>query len=184
MFEKIEGTGYRVGRRFAEHLSRDSDRLLTALEVMKFVAREVWNEVFGKPMSKLQTNNKVRVAKVAASSCWPAKQGASFHPFVPCILLFSVLQGVFLLQDSDFRWTRYVSGSPAEGETPALALKYCVFACGLIRGCLAAFDLAYLVNVDVSALPKVVFQARQVIPPSLQQQEQQRQLMAQQQQQP
>ncbi len=31
--------------------------------------------------------------------------------------------------------------------------------CGMIRGALAAFDIAAAVNVDISGLPKAVFQA-------------------------
>ena len=70
-------------------------------------------------------------------------------------------KGTFLLQDANFRWARYISGAPAD-EPGAVALKYTVFCCGLLRGALAAFDLDMVVHVDVSALPKAVFQVRQV----------------------
>jgi hypothetical protein len=40
-------------------LSRDRDRFVEALDVMKFICREFWTEVFRKPIDKLQTNNRV-----------------------------------------------------------------------------------------------------------------------------
>jgi hypothetical protein len=70
------------------------------------------------------------------------------------------VQGTFLLQDLNFRWTRYVSGGPGD-DPSAVALKYTIFCCGLLRGALATFDMHYIIHVDVSALPRVVFQARQ-----------------------
>lgn len=81
----------------------------------------------------------------------------------PCADCFSLyLQGIFLLQDHAFRWTRYISGSAGEDQA-AISLQYCMVCCGLLRGALAAFDMAYVVHVDVSALPRVVFQARQQV---------------------
>ncbi len=73
-----------------------------------------------------------------------------------------LLQGIFLLQDFSFRWTRYISGAAGEDQA-AVALQYCMVCCGLLRGALAAFDMQYVVHVDVSALPRVVFQARQQV---------------------
>jgi len=59
LFGKLEGVGYAVGRRFAERLARDrAERLGDVLDVVKFVCREFWSEVFRKPVDKLQTNNK------------------------------------------------------------------------------------------------------------------------------
>lgn len=123
-------------------MTRDRERLLETLDVMKWLCREFWPEVFRKSVDKLQMNN----------------------------------MGVFVLQDTAFRWTRYVSGptdvdpcappgaAPPAGDTQsaslALTLKYLLLPCGLIRGALAAFGLSAAVNVDVSAMPRAVFQAR------------------------
>lgn len=76
------------------------------------------------------------------------------------------VQGVYVLQDTNFRWTKYVSGAPGE-DMRALALKYTIFPCGLIRGALAAFDMDVTVNVEVSNLPKVLFQIslKDLLPP-------------------
>lgn len=64
-----------------------------------------------------------------------------------------------MLQDLSFRWARFISGGPTE-DSRALALKYMLIPCGLIRGALGAWGLDVIVNVDVSALPKAVFHVR------------------------
>ena len=113
---------------FARSLLRDrGERMTDPLDIVKWMCREFWSEVFRKPVDKLQTNNK----------------------------------GTFLLQDLNFRWAKYISGTAAD-EPGAVALKFTVFCCGLLRGALAAFDMNMVVHVDVSALPKAVFQVRAV----------------------
>ena len=68
-------------------------------------------------------------------------------------------KGVFVLQDLNYRWTRYLSppagGPPSAGAEQAL--KYVLFPCGLVRGALAAFDVIATVTSDVSATPRVLF---------------------------
>jgi hypothetical protein len=59
MYANIELTGYDIGRRFTERMTRDRERLVDILDVIKFLCREFWSEVFRKPVDKLQTNNRV-----------------------------------------------------------------------------------------------------------------------------
>lgn len=58
LYAKLEGAGFDVGRRFAERLARERERLVEPLDVVKFLCRDFWTEVFRKPVDKLQTNNK------------------------------------------------------------------------------------------------------------------------------
>ena len=58
LFAKLEAAHFAVGRRFAERLARDRERLVEVLDVVKFLCREFWSEAFRKPVDKLQTNNK------------------------------------------------------------------------------------------------------------------------------
>ena len=58
LFAKLEAAHFAVGRRFAERLARDRERLVEVLDVVKFLCREFWTEAFRKPVDKLQTNNK------------------------------------------------------------------------------------------------------------------------------
>lgn len=67
-------------------------------------------------------------------------------------------KGVYVLQDFSFRWVRYTS-APAGEDTKAHALRYLLFPCGLVRGCLAAFGLDASVNCDNSTT-NVIFHLR------------------------
>lgn len=86
-------------------------------------------------------------------------------------------KGVFVLQDFNYRWLRFVSmraggagggGAEATTATPSkgasakepIPLQYLVFPCGLIRGALAACDVDAVVNADLSASPRTVFHIR------------------------
>ncbi len=58
LFQKLEASGYATGKRYVERLTRDRERLVDTLDVLKFVCREFWTDAFRKAVDKLQTNNK------------------------------------------------------------------------------------------------------------------------------
>jgi hypothetical protein len=60
LFAKLEHAGFSVGRRFAERLALQRDRVRPheVLDVLKWVCREFWIELYQKQIDKLQTNNK------------------------------------------------------------------------------------------------------------------------------
>ena len=68
-------------------------------------------------------------------------------------------KGVFVLQDFNYRWVKFVSAPQGE-DTRQAALKYLIFPCGVIRGALAACDVDASVNADISACPRVIFHVR------------------------
>ena len=68
-------------------------------------------------------------------------------------------RGVYVLHDGGFRWARSLSGDPGD-DSRALALKYFLVPCGLLRGALAAWGLDAVINVDISGLPRAVFHVR------------------------
>ncbi|KAJ1445992.1 NO signaling/Golgi transport ligand-binding domain-containing protein [Pelagophyceae sp. CCMP2097] len=55
---KIEAHGYEVGYRFVERVSEGRALATDHLEAVKFLCKDVWNEVFGKQIDKLQTNHR------------------------------------------------------------------------------------------------------------------------------
>lgn len=54
----MEALGFRVGRQLAERYTRDRQRLAEQLELMKFICRDFWTEVFRKQVDGLRTNHK------------------------------------------------------------------------------------------------------------------------------
>lgn len=61
-------------------------------------------------------------------------------------------QGVFVVQDFNFRWLASFS-SASEQHTKEMALLFLVFPCGLIRGALANLGITAIVNADITTLP-------------------------------
>jgi hypothetical protein len=136
MYQKLERAGYAAGKRFVERLTRErGERLVGALEVMKFVCREFWSEAFAKAVDKLQTNNKGTFVL----------QDFNFRPLRHLSAPAEGGPG---------------GGGGGGGDTKQHALKYVVGPCGMIRGALAGLGVECSVNADVSALPRVVFQLR------------------------
>ncbi|PIO74947.1 transport protein particle component, Bet3 [Teladorsagia circumcincta] len=55
---QLESMGYRVGYVMAERVSKDAPKLLTELEVVKFICKEFWSAMFGKQVDNLRTNHQ------------------------------------------------------------------------------------------------------------------------------
>jgi hypothetical protein len=54
----LEAIGYRVGQQLMERYTRDKAPMPEVLDVMKFVCKELWVEVFGKSIDNLRTNHR------------------------------------------------------------------------------------------------------------------------------
>ncbi|KAH8076617.1 hypothetical protein JL721_632 [Aureococcus anophagefferens] len=50
--------GYEVGYRFVERIAQARVLAADHLEAIKFICKDVWNEIFGKQIDKLQTNHR------------------------------------------------------------------------------------------------------------------------------
>lgn len=61
---KIEQIGFEVGVRLVERYTKDRPRFADTLEIIKFICKEFWMEVYRKQIDKLQTNNRVRAFHV------------------------------------------------------------------------------------------------------------------------
>jgi len=137
---------------------KDKDRLVTDLDVMRWLCRDFWGEVFRKTGDKLQTNNSVRALAAATRRLLPPQA----HPIALVARLLPRLvrlQGTYLLVDNNFRPLRYLAAED-DDTAKSLHLRFMMLPCGLVRGALAALDMDASVNVDVTGSPKVVFQVR------------------------
>ena len=56
---KIEAIGFQVGVRLIERYTKDRPRFTDTLEIIKFICKDFWMEVYKKQVDKLQTNNRV-----------------------------------------------------------------------------------------------------------------------------
>lgn len=58
-FYRLEGIGYRVGQGLVERFAKDRGKFGDALDVIKFVCKDLWGLVFRKQVDNLKTNHRV-----------------------------------------------------------------------------------------------------------------------------
>ena len=54
----LDAVGDRVGRQLAERYTRERAPMVEPLEVMKFICKDFWAEVFHKGVDNLRTNHR------------------------------------------------------------------------------------------------------------------------------
>ncbi|KAL1514905.1 hypothetical protein AB1Y20_003985 [Prymnesium parvum] len=55
---KIEAVGFQVGQRLAERYTKDTPRFAETIDVIKFICKDFWFEIYRKQIDRLQTNNR------------------------------------------------------------------------------------------------------------------------------
>jgi trafficking protein particle complex subunit 6 len=58
VFYRLETLGYRVGQGLVERFAKDRPRFSDALDVIKFVCKDLWTLVFRKQVDNLKTNHR------------------------------------------------------------------------------------------------------------------------------
>jgi trafficking protein particle complex subunit 6 len=166
MSGKLERVNFNIGRRFAERLCRERSERMSqeSLDIVKFVCRELWTELFRKPVDKLQTNNKGTYV-LQDYNFRPLRYLSTEAPSSPSIATETVSSSIGESGSSGGGGGGFVSNVPistltasALEDTKMQALRLIVAACGLVRGALDAFGITdAIVTADVSGLPRVVF---------------------------
>ena len=59
---KVEAVGFQVGQRLAERYTKEGPRFTDTLDIIKFICKDFWFEIYRKQIDKLQTNNRVSSA--------------------------------------------------------------------------------------------------------------------------
>ncbi|KAJ3590298.1 hypothetical protein NHX12_008251 [Muraenolepis orangiensis] len=54
----LEGMGFRVGQGLIERMTRDSPSFKDELDMMKFICKDFWTQVFRKQIDNLRTNHQ------------------------------------------------------------------------------------------------------------------------------
>jgi len=103
---KLEAVGFQVGQRLVERYTKDRPRFSDTLEIIKFICKDFWFEVYRKQIDKLQTNNRGvymlqdnKHRLLARCSPSTAKQGnakqmAALHAKYPAGLIRGALSGL------------------------------------------------------------------------------------------
>ena len=109
------------------------------MDVIKFVCKEFWLEVFGKQVDNLKTNH--RGVFVLHDNCFRWLRNASREP------------------GGEGGGSGASGAAAGGGEDQALA-EYLLLPCGVLRGALACLGFPCTVSVDASTLPQTAFTVR------------------------
>jgi len=98
VFSMLERMGFRVGQRLAEKYTRDRGRFQDLLEVIKFICKDFWTEVYRKQIDNLRTNHKgvyvladSKFRPLAHMSPTISKESANNFTIYPCGLIRGAL---------------------------------------------------------------------------------------------
>lgn len=132
--------------RYVEKLAQSRPLMSDPLDVVKFVCKDFWDDVFMK---------KVRVF---VSPCLLHLIGTCLVPWIYFCQIDKLQtnhRGVFVLSDFKFKWLeKYASDDAVSKETAARMLH---FPCGILRGALANMGLASIVVAEFTTLPACTF---------------------------
>eukprot|EP01117_Protostelium_nocturnum_P001569 TRINITY_DN1189_c0_g1_i1.p1 TRINITY_DN1189_c0_g1~~TRINITY_DN1189_c0_g1_i1.p1 ORF type:complete len:261 (-),score=86.38 TRINITY_DN1189_c0_g1_i1:68-811(-) len=98
---KLDSIGYSVGITFIERITKERPRFVDQLEIMKFICKEFWTEIFKKQIDNLRTNRrgifvlhdaKFRwLLKLSSESSLSTRQAATKYLLFPCGLIRGAL---------------------------------------------------------------------------------------------
>ena len=156
----VESIGFSVGVRLAERYTKDRPRFADTLEIIKFICKDFWVEVFRKQIDKLQTNNRVSgKGREGGRAFGPegAQPARTLFPSTPAPSAHAS-QGVYMLQDNSHPiLTRCSPSADRVASATQLAAVYAKFPAGLIRGALSGLGVLASVSSEVSEVPKCQF---------------------------
>lgn len=146
---KIEAIGFQVGQRLIERYTKDRPRFTETLEIIKFICKDFWVDVYRKQIDKLQTNNRVSVIHFACAY-------ATLYMLTTKLALFG--QGVYMLQDNSHPvLTRCSPTASRQASAKHMAALHIKFPSGLIRGALSGLGVIASVSAEVSEIPRCQF---------------------------
>lgn len=140
----IEAIGNRLGMTLSARISRDHAPMSEPLEIIKFVCKDFWTQVFGKGVDNLRTNHRGTFVLRDVHFVWLA----ALQPSQARSQVQTPANGVAVEPEAALQ-------PPSRAE---LAKPYLWLPCALLTGALRALGLEVAsVTADASSLPQVDF---------------------------
>lgn len=179
VFFRTELYGFHVGRSLAEVISRDSPRLTSQLDGLKFICKDLWNALYGKPIDNLKTNHRGTYVLIDQSFRPCERMGSQGN--LPMNAFFeSQMPSYKKIKSSSsgnatsgtapnspisnshipIRQSPNLSNTPGNlnaGPGRVAAAPFIWFHLGIIRGALLALGIEATVSFDSPQLPVVSF---------------------------
>lgn len=125
----IEAIGFRVGRQLVERYTQNRPRLGEHLDVIKFICKEFWADLFGKTVDNLRTNHRGTFVLKDNNFRWVTRLSAN----------------------------QQTPGMPAQPAVTELAKDFLVLPCAIVRGALCHLGVECSVSAESTALPACDF---------------------------
>lgn len=163
---RIEAIGFQVGQQLVERFTRDRTRFSDHLDVIKFICKDFWAEVFKKQVDNLKTNHRGVFVLQDNRFRWLTRISADALD-TPHTHALSGATG----NNAAAAAAATAPRSPAERgpgpHVPAAAVKASTVAgqflylpCGLIKGALTNLGVPCTVSAEVTTLPGCSFTVR------------------------
>ncbi|KAJ6237523.1 trafficking protein particle complex subunit 6b [Anaeramoeba flamelloides] len=155
IINRLEIIGYRLGERTAERIAKNKPRFQEEVEKMRFVAKDIWTELFGKMVKNLRTNHQGKW--MFQDDDFKLIRNISFT-------LSEELQNVSHQQNTrknqqKQKQTNTTNIIMTESQKQILQ-SYLYIPCGIIRGALSAIGVECTVTGICEQLPDCVFTAK------------------------
>lgn len=140
---RIEAIGFQVGLQLAERYTKERPRFGDHLEVIKFICKDFWAEIFKKQVDNLKTNHRGVFVLQDNRFRWLTHISLDSPPA-------SALDEIPV--ETSITNNTVISARAAG--------QYLYFPCGLIRGALSNLGVPCDVSAEVASLPACSFIVR------------------------
>eukprot|EP00897_Mesotaenium_endlicherianum_P003579 jgi/Mesen1/3249/ME000187S02411 len=142
---RIEAIGFQVGQQLVERYTKERPRFTDHLDVIKFICKDFWVEVFHKQVDNLKTNHRGVFVLQDNKFRWLTRISIDNLPGGP-----GSSEGV----------EKIVSAPQGIVKASVAAGQYLYLPCGLIRGALTSLGVPCSVSAEVAGLPACAFTVR------------------------
>lgn len=125
----MASSGFRVGRQLVERYTQNRPRLGEHLDVIKFICKEFWADLFGKTVDNLRTNHRGTFVLKDNNFRWVSRLSANLP----------------------------APGAPVAPAATDLAKDFLILPCAIVRGALCHLGVDCTVTADGTTLPACDF---------------------------
>ncbi|KAJ3452727.1 trafficking protein particle complex subunit 6b [Anaeramoeba flamelloides] len=156
IINRLEIIGYRLGERTAERIAKNKPRFQEEVEKMRFVAKDIWTELFGKMVNNLRTNHQGKW--MFQDDDFKLIRNISFT-LSEELQNLNHQQNTRKNQQKQKQTTTTTNITMTESQKQILQ-SYLYIPCGIIRGALSAIGVECTVTGICEQLPACVFTAK------------------------
>ncbi|GBG63462.1 hypothetical protein CBR_g38080 [Chara braunii] len=158
---RIEAIGFQVGQQLAERYTKDRNRFTDLIEIIKFVCKDFWAQVFRKQVDNLRTNHRGVFVLQDNKFRWFTRLSAD--PASLPTATAGMLPGPS--SSSSGASPPRPPGADLSITTPhdynkvtaASLAQFLYFPCGIIRGALTSLGVPCTVSGEIVSLPTCSF---------------------------